>query len=322
MNGNVFSKTGVSMFKKATRKKVKLRLGLIGPSGSGKTYSALTLAKGLLDANGGGKAAAIDTENRSAELYAGHPDIGLDFDVAILTAPYKPDRYIQLIKGAADAGYDIVIVDSMSHAWMGEGGMLDMVDKKARAGNGNSFQAWGKVKPLEREFLSALINTDIHIIATMRTKTEYVVETVDGKKVPKKIGMRPEQREGIEYEFTTVFDLSNDGNIATASKDRTTLFMGDEFKITKDTGRKLHDWLNSGEAAAPAPQYNPGKKMTEEQKRQIWALAKKLGWKTSELDSRAFKDFGAGISELFENQARKMIESMETSLKIKERAKK
>jgi hypothetical protein len=241
-------------FEKAQRKKAKLRLAIAGPSGSGKTFSALLIAKGI-----GGKVAVIDTENRSSELYADNAKIDLDFDVAPLPPPYHPDRYVEGIRAAKAAGYDIVIVDSGSHAWMGEGGMLDEVDTAAKANRGNSMAGWKAVAPIEKRFLQAIVNTDIHIIMTLRTKTEWEISKDEktGKTKPVKVGLKPEQRQGIEYEFTTVLDMAVDGNVATASKDRTDLFRDKFFVPSEDTGKTLLEWLNSGKIE-PEP---PGKRL-------------------------------------------------------------
>jgi hypothetical protein len=229
------------LFKRAERKQAKLRLAICGPSGSGKTYSALLIAQGL-----GGRVAMIDTERGSGELYA---DLS-DYDVAQLTPPFTPDRYIELIKGAEAAGDNVCIIDSLSHAWTGEGGVLDLHDRAAKAVK-NSFTAWREVTPRHNALVDALLNADMHIIVTMRTKVAYemVEETnASGKKVqkPVKIGLAPIQREGIDYEFTVVFDLSIDGHIASTSKDRTSLFDGQYFTPGIETGRKLLDWLNTG----------------------------------------------------------------------------
>lgn len=231
----------MTLFKRAERKQAKLRLALCGPSGAGKTYSALLIAQGL-----GGKIAMIDTERGSGELYA---DL-CDYDVAQLTPPFTPDRYIELIRDAETAGYNVCIIDSLSHAWSGEGGVLDLHDRAARVVK-NSFTAWREVTPQHNALVDALLNADMHIIATMRTKTAYemVEETnTSGKKVqkPVKIGLAPIQREGMDYEFTVVFDLSLDGHIASTSKDRTSLFDGQYFTPGLETGWKLLEWLNTG----------------------------------------------------------------------------
>ena len=227
------------MFKRAERKKSKLRLSLCGTSGSGKTFSAIKLAKGL-----GGKMALIDTENGSAELYSHLAE----FDVLNLRPPYSPARYVEAIKSAESLGYQVLIIDSLSHAWVGEGGALDMADKAAKSSNSkNSYYAWRDVTPEHRKLVDAIIGSNLHIIATMRSETAYdTVQNSSGKMVPVKIGLAPIQRKGMEYEFTAVLDLSTDNHIATSSKDRTGLFDSQYITIDEKTGHKLNEWLNSG----------------------------------------------------------------------------
>ena len=233
------------MFKKAERKKAKLRLALSGTSGSGKTYGALQIAKGI-----GGKVAVLDTERGSASLYA---DM-MDFDVVELGPPYEPERFIEVMDAAAKAGYDILIIDSITHEWKGAGGMLEIVDNIARAKfRGNSYAAWNEGDKRHRRFIDAMLHSPLHIIVTMRSKAVYVEGERNGKKTIEKQGAAPEQRDGIEYEFTAVLDLTVDGNLAVKSKDRTRLF-NDPFRITEETGRKLRDWLESG-ADLPEPSF-------------------------------------------------------------------
>ena len=228
-------------FKKAVRSASKLRLAISGASGSGKTYSALLLAKGI-----GGRIAVIDTERGSASLYAdmeGMPE----FDVLELDAPFSPERYAEAIAAAESAGYDILIIDSMSHEWNGKGGCLEEVDNIARARyRGNTWSAWTEMTPRHRKFVDAMLTSKLHIIATMRSKTE-VAQDVDanGKKVVKKLGMKVEQRDGVDYEFTIMFDLVHDGHFANASKDRTGLFSSrpDPVVITPETGAEIKRWL-------------------------------------------------------------------------------
>lgn len=237
------------MFKKAERKKAKLRLALSGTSGSGKTYGALQIAKGI-----GGKVAVLDTERGSASLYA---DM-MDFDVVELGPPYEPERFIEVMDAAAKAGYDILIIDSITHEWKGQGGMLEIVDNIARAKfRGNSYAAWNEGDKRHRKFVDAMLHSPLHVIVTMRSKAVYVEGERNGKKTIEKQGAAPEQRDGIEYEFTAVLDLTVDGNLAVKSKDRTRLF-NDPFRITEDTGRKLREWLESGaEAHEPAQPQRP-----------------------------------------------------------------
>ena len=224
------------MFKKAQRQQSKLRLGLIGPSGSGKTYSALLIAQGL-----GGRIALLDTERGSGSLYA-HL---CDYDVAALSPPFTPEKYVEAVREAAMASYDVLIIDSLTHAWAGEGGLLEYVDKASQALK-NNFAAWREASPKHNALVDAMLGAPMHIIATIRSKTawEVVRDERTGKTRPVKIGLAPVQRDGLEYEFTAVLELSVDGHIATATKDRTSLFDGQYFTPSIDTGKLLRAWLN------------------------------------------------------------------------------
>lgn len=230
-------------FQKATRKQAKLRLALTGPSGSGKTYSALLMASGM-----GGKIAVIDTERSSASLYS-HL---VEFDALDLAPPYTPERFIQAIEAAEEAGYDILVVDSITHEWSGVGGCLELVDEVARSKyKGNSWSAWNDITPRHRSFLDKMMASNLHIIATMRSKTDTAQVDEGGRKRVVKLGMKSEQRDGAEYEFTIVLDLVHDGHFATSSKDRTGLFAGDPKPISAETGQRVIEWLNSGEPLKP-----------------------------------------------------------------------
>ena len=231
-------------FKKAQKKQSKLRLGLVGPSGSGKTYSALAIASGL-----GGKVAVLDSERGSASLYADK----FAFDVLELQS-FSPEKYVEAIHAAEQAGYDILIIDSLSHAWMGKDGALEQVDNAAaRSKSGNKFTAWREVTPLHNALIDAMLQSKCHIIATMRAKTEWVLEENEkGQKVPRKIGLQPVQRDGMEYEFTVVGDL--DAGSFSVSKTRAPDVVPLKAVINKpgfDLGKQLATWLDSG--AAPDP---------------------------------------------------------------------
>lgn len=234
-------------FTKAVRKKAKLRLALTGPSGSGKTYGALMIAQGL-----GGKIAVIDTEHGSASLYSNL----CQFDTLELTAPYSPERYIQAIKAAEAAGYDTLIIDSTTHEWSGSGGCLEINEQTAQAKfRGNTWSAWNETTPRHRKFIDAMLQSSMHIIATGRSKTETSQEDAgNGKKKVVKLGMKTEQRDGFEYEFTVVLDIVHAGHYAIASKDRTNLYGDEPFKISPQTGLDLAAWLESGEEPS-APWY-------------------------------------------------------------------
>ncbi len=234
----------MATIRKAERRKAKLRLGISAPSGAGKTYSALLMAFGL-----GGKIGMIDTEHGSGDLYA---DLG-EYDIIGIGAPYTVAKYLDAIKSFEDAGYDTIIIDSLSHAWAGEGGLLDKQGKIADSGRGNSYTAWRTVTPEHNALVDAMLKSPAHIIATMRAKTEYVIEKNDkGKDQPRKVGMAPIQRDGMEYEFTVMLDIATD-HTASASKDRTRLFDGLYFKPSQQTGLALREWLEAGADALPPP---------------------------------------------------------------------
>ena len=227
-------------FHKAERKKGKLRLAIAGPAGSGKTYSALLIALGL-----GGRIAMIDTERGSGELY---DHLG-QYDACTIHPPFEPKKYVEAIHAAEDLGYETIIIDSLSHAWVGQGGLLDVHGHIADK-TGNSWSAWRQVTPKHNELVDAMLQSKCHIIATMRSKMEYTQVEENGKKQVKKLGMSPIQRDGMEYEFTVFIDLDQQ-HTATTTKDRTTLFDGQYFVPTVETGRTLLAWLENNGQTSP-----------------------------------------------------------------------
>lgn len=237
----------MSIFQRAQRTQAKLRLAIDGPSGSGKTYSALLIAKGLA---GGdlSKVALIDTERGSGSLYA---DLG-PYAVAEMDPPYSPKKFMGALDAAVDEGFAVIVIDSLSHAWAGEGGVLDYVDNVAKTQTrGNSFTAWKAGTKVQNELVDHILSMPCHVIATMRTKTEWVIEENEkGKKVPRKIGMAVKQRDDVEYEFTTYLNMSREEHIATASKDRTGIFDGRFVVPSEEMGQEFLTWLGS---AAPEP---------------------------------------------------------------------
>lgn len=231
-------------FVRAQRKRAKARIGLVGPAGSGKTMSALKLAYGIVGPEG--KIAVIDTEHGSASLYA-HL---CAYDVLELSAPFTAKKYLDAIKEAEKKGYDLLMIDSLSHAWAGPGGILEFVDNLVEVKN--KFTAWREATPQHNSLVEAMLQSPMHIIGTMRAKTEYVITEDDkGKKVPKKVGLAPVQRESMDYEFTLVFDIDRDKHIAIASKDRTSIFDGFCERLEISHGEAIRDWLNTG-IEAPA----------------------------------------------------------------------
>ena len=222
-------------FKKAQKSESRLRIAISGASGSGKTYSALRIAKGI-----GGKIAVIDTERSSASLYA---DL-VDFDVVNLEPPFNPQKYVDAIKAAETAGYEVIIIDSLSHAWSGTGGLLDLHDNIQKSNKSvNGFSAWKEVTPIQNRFIDAILSSKCHIITTMRAKQEYIIEKGEYKTQVRKVGLAPVQRDGLEYEFTLFFEISQE-HVATASKDRTNIFDGKYFTPSEETGKILMSWLN------------------------------------------------------------------------------
>jgi hypothetical protein len=237
---------GNNVFQKATKKKLKLRLAIDGPSGAGKTYTALVAATALAR---GGKIAVIDTERGSASLYSDK----FEFDVLELDK-YSPLAYINAINAAEENGYDVIVIDSLSHAWEGEGGALDLQDQASKKQGNNSYTAWREVTPLHRKLVDAILQSTAHIIATMRSKMEYVQEKNDqGRTVIRKVGLAPIQRAGMEYEFTVVADMDVEHNFIT-SKSRCDAFADIvEKKPSSKTFKILIDWLDSGVEATNQP---------------------------------------------------------------------
>lgn len=224
--------------RKAQRQQVKLRIGLSGPSGSGKTLSALLMAYGICGS--WDKIAVIDTERGSAELYS---DLG-EYNVLPLTSPFSPERYIEAIRTCEQAQMEIIIIDSVSHEWDGEGGCLESNDKKSAAVfGGNKWSAWSDTTARHNRFLAAIVQSPVHVIVTARSKVETAQEDVNGKKRVVKLGMKDIQREGFDYELTIWFNVERDRHLAFATKDRTGIFADrDPFVISHETGAELMAW--------------------------------------------------------------------------------
>lgn len=219
--------------KKSERSKAKIKMALQAPSGAGKSYSALLLAQGLTNGNLS-KVAVIDTEAGSSNLYA---HIG-SYNVLNLESPHSPERYIEAIDLCIKSGMEVIILDSISHCW-------DFLLDYHASLTGNSFTNWNKITPRQKAFVEKILQSDVHIICTMRVKQDYVLSEKNGKMVPEKVGLKAIQRDEISYEFTIVFDIDYK-HYASASKDRTNLFEGKpQFVINSSTGKKILDWCNS-----------------------------------------------------------------------------
>ena len=234
-------------FTKATREKSKLRLALAGPSGAGKTLSALFIAYGMT--NDWDKIALIDTEHGRAKFYANRSDFETgSFLYQQMVAPYSPDKYKKMVaEGAEAVGPDgVVIIDSFSHAWDNEGGVLDIKSEIERNNAGkNSFSAWDEAGKVQNNLVNSILSADCHTIVTLRTKMAYAMEVNEkGKTVPVKLGLAPVQRENTEYEFDIALNIARN-HIACASKDTTFLDSWSDV-ITPELGKMLKEWLDNG----------------------------------------------------------------------------
>lgn len=221
-------------FRKAARKQAKIKIGLQGSSGSGKSYSSLLLAFGLV--GDWSKIVIIDSENNSADLYA---HLG-DYNVIPISAPFTPEKYVEAISMAVEYGMEAIVVDSISHEWE------YLIDHHSNM-QGNSFQNWGKITPRHNAFINAVLQVPAHVIATIRSKQDYVLSEKNGKMVPEKVGLKGITRDGMDYELTIVFDVDA-RHLAKASKDRTNLFVNKpDFQINVDTGKQIRDWCEMAE---------------------------------------------------------------------------
>jgi len=242
------------VFEQATKTQGRLRLSLAAPSGGGKTFTALKIATSLAERlyDGKGKIGVIDSEHGSASKYADK----FNFKTLMLDT-FSPLDYVAAIEAAEEAGFDILVIDSLSHAWMGKDGALEQLDKVVKKSQaGNSFNAWKEITPMQTKLIEAILGSKMHIIATMRSKTEYVIEENDrGKKVPRKVGLAPVQRDGLEYEFDVVGEIRVDSNELVITKTRCSELADMTFKKAgDDIGKILAAWLGSGAPmATPKP---------------------------------------------------------------------
>jgi hypothetical protein len=235
-------------FRTASKSQARLRMALTGPSGSGKTYTALGIAQAF------GRVAVIDTERGSASLYADR----FAFDVLELDS-YSPKVYVEAIAAAEEVGYDCLVIDSLSHAWNGKDGALEQVDRKAaQSKSGNSFGAWRDVTPLQNALVDAIVGCRMHVIATMRAKTEYVLEDDGrGRKAPRKVGLAPVQRDGIEFEFTVVGELDHAHRLHITKTRWSELSQHVEESAGAQLGERIRRWLADGTPPPAAPKVTP-----------------------------------------------------------------
>ena len=273
-------------FQKAKREQVWLKVLLSGASGSGKSYSALKMATGIAK-QCNSAIAYIGTEGSRNKYYADE----FDYDLLELDEPFECEKYMDAIDAAVEAGYKVLIIDSMTHEWKW---LNDVHDKMP----GNSFTNWGKLKPRHHKFMDKVLNSPIHIIATARGKDEWTLEDKNGKQVPKKVGMGQQQDKDISYEYTVSLMISQDTHVASADKDNTKLFDGRFEVLTEADGVRLYEWANRGEAPAPkpaTPTYSEVADSTEDilvaTKKEIISLCTNLGGTKNTDLMTALKEF-------------------------------
>lgn len=241
------------MFKQAVKSQSKLRMTIDGPAGSGKTYTALRFAHAIARQSGG-KIAVIDTERGSASKYVGESPDGYpwQFDVLELTT-FSPEKYTEAVIAAGRAGYAVLVIDSLSHAWEGTGGALEIKDRVSSASSENSYTAWRHVTPLHNRMIDTILQAPMHVITTMRSRTEYVPEAGPNGKITniRRVGLAPVQRPGMEYEFDLVCDMDW-SHIMTVGKSRCSAVADARLeKPGAEFVAALLDWL-SGAAVEPA----------------------------------------------------------------------
>lgn len=266
--------------KRAVRERVWTKTALMGPSGSGKTYSALRLSKGMLEKlkelkqEQNDKVLMINTEASRGLYYANE----FEYDIVNLAAPYKPELYIEAIEYAVEKEYPILILDSTSHEWMGEGGVLELVEKA-----GGFPSGWKTMTPRHRKFIEKVADSPIHIIATMRGKDQYELDRDDqGHLTIQKLGIGAEQKKDTEYEFTIAFLLEQATNTARSTKDNTHIFDGSlATLLSEKEGKMLIEWANSEKAfTVPVRRQHTKKEIAE--------FAKKQGLQPSDI-TKAFE---------------------------------
>lgn len=275
----------------AKRELIWAKIALMAPSGGGKTYSSLRLATGMLrklkelGKEGNGKILMANTEVSRGRYYANE----FKYDIVDIAAPHNPEKYVDLINFAVKMNYPILIIDSSSHEWEGKGGCLELHQQA-----GGTFQSWAKVTPRHDKFISAIADSEIHIIATMRGKDQYEIEKTDKVNV-KKLGVGAKQRDGFEYEFSVTFNIDQRTNMATPQKDNTHLFENEgDVKLSEKHGEQIVEWASSGEGFTPAVRQDKVKVFTSEAsgvKEKVIALCKELGGSKNEKLMNLLKEY-------------------------------
>lgn len=220
-------------------------MSVASPTGFGKTVSALMIAYGIT--GDWDKIGLIDTENQSGSLYANHLlptgfTIGA-FKTIQLSPPYTPEKYQEAIKACEDAAMEVVIIDSITHVWQGQGGLLEFNDSLG----GNKFQNWAKTTPRYQKWLDSILQSKCHVITTNRKKQGYALINEGGRSKVEKQGLEDQIRDGYDYEMTIAFEIINDAHMVRAAKDRTSMFINNpEFVITPKIGAQIKAWCEMG----------------------------------------------------------------------------
>lgn len=224
-------------FKEAEKKNTVIKGAVAGLAGAGKSLGAGLFFKGFL--SNIADLAVIQTERGRMQLYADR--IG-KFKVLEVEPPYNPMKLIEGIEAAEKIGFKALQIDSLSDFWAGLGGVLDMHSAASEITR-NSFTAWKKVTPQHEALFNKILSSPLHIICTLKKKSDYVMEEKNGKMAPKKVGLADVAREGTEYRWMLQFDIDRETHLATASKDNTSIFDGKPpFVISEDTGRLVREW--------------------------------------------------------------------------------
>lgn len=261
----------MSSFQKASKAQSKLRMAISGPSGSGKTMTALSIATNL-----GAKVAVIDTEHGSASKYADQ----FQFDTVRVTKDYHPDGFVKYLGEAADAGYDVVIGDSLTHFWNGPGGFLELVDDEAKKIRGNSYAAWKAITPIYNRLVQSILASPVHVILTMRAKQDYLQEKDEqtGKTKIVKVGMAAEMRDTFAYEADIEGLMDMDHNLI-VGKTRCREIDGKVFKKPgKELAEILQRWLSDG-AAVKTPLESLRELLSGQEISEAQLMAKLVEWK-------------------------------------------
>ena len=259
MAGKVYNFQAVD----ATREQMLLRAAFCGPGGSGKTRTALAMATRMVEKLGlKGPIVVIDAESGSALRYAYSKKTGQGYKFKHIKLPEddcSPAAYIAALEHAESeaVGASVIIIDSLSHAWNGIGGVLEQVDATTQSSRSkNQFsEGWKSWTPVQTRFIQRILSSSAHILLTLRSKVEWVIqENERGKKEPVKVGLQAVQREGVDYEPDLFFDMSAVTNELLVTKSRCEpLAQGERYvKPSNPFFDIIIDWMADAEPSENA----------------------------------------------------------------------